>query len=166
MPSAATYSRLLRGLHVAALGLAIGPWLEALARQRLARRGDPPAQVVAAVDGKTARGAGEHMVGVFLAEVGLVLDYVPVGAKNNEVSAWRERLAGLAERYPWLDVLTFDAAYTDRSLALALGEEGLSGLFRIKTNQPETLRRLERLLSPLPKNRPHHEETEKGEATS
>jgi len=121
---------------------------------------------VAAVDGKTARGVGEHAVGLFLAEVGLALDHVPVGEKKNELSAWRERLAGLAERYPWIEVLTFDAAYADRSLALALGEEGLSGLFRIKANQPETLRRLERLLSPLPKNRPHHEETEKGETTS
>lgn len=166
MPSAATYSRLLRRLPAEALGLALGRWLEALARQRLARRAAPLAPVVAAVDGKTARGVGEHAVGLFLGEVGLVLDHAPVHEGTNELSAWRGRVAGLAERYPWLGVLTFDAAYADRSLAEALGEEGVSGLFRIRGNQPETLRRLERLFSPLPRKRPHHEETVKGGATS
>lgn len=166
MPSAATYSRLLAALPADALARALGPWLGslALARHQRRRRGGarPGPLRLAAVDGKSVGTTGEHMLGLFLADVGVALDMVPVDARRNEASTLLERLAPLLEKHPWLEALSFDAAYANRSLAAALGRAGLSGLFQIKRNQPETLRRLERFFHPLPKDRPDFETVEKG----
>jgi len=168
MPSASTYSRLLAVLPAAALAGALQQWLCAAASQRLPSREqagqelaasderveDDLAARTAAIDGKTARCMGEQFVNVFVGDLGSVLAQWPVEPERNELSTLRAHLPALLAAHPWLVCVTLDAGYADRSLAEALSEAGVGGLFQIKGNQPETLRRLERFFSLLPKSRP------------
>jgi hypothetical protein len=155
-PSQSTYSRLFEKLDVAALREVIVGWLASAAR---ARKG-----CAASVDGKALRATGDHFLHVFLQDYWLLVDLFEVGEKNNEHSAFERELDGLLQRYPWLSLLTFDAMFCQHKIAEKLIGNGKKAIFQVKENQPETLRRLERFFSPLPKEKPDHRSVEKKKA--
>lgn len=144
-PSQSTYHRLLAKLDLGSLRSALGEWLGALAAQR--------GVTAAAVDGKALRGTAKHVLHVFAQDFWRALDAFEVDEKKNEDSALRGELASLCERYPFLELFTFDAGFATRPFIEALGGQGRRGLFQIKGNQPEMLHKLERAFSKLPKDR-------------
>lgn len=152
-PSQSTYHRLLAKLDLASLRDALGMWLSRLAERRGAR--------VAAVDGKALRGSAAHVVHVFAQDFHTLLDLWEVEEKRSELSSTEGAIARLCERYPFLEIFTFDAGFASRPFAEALGGQGKRALFQIKENQRETLRRLERYFSKLPKGSPDWRTREK-----
>jgi len=145
-PSQSTYHRLLSKLALAPLRDALGSWLATMAQQRGARS--------AAIDGKALRKSAHHVLHVFAQDINQVLDLFEVGEKRNEDSALREQLACLCERYPFIEIFTLDAGFASRPLLEAVGGQGKRALFQVKGNQKETLHRLERWFSKLPKESP------------
>lgn len=144
-PSQSTYHRLLARLDLGSLRSVLGEWLGALAQQRGVR--------AAAVDGKALRGTAKHVLHVFAQDFWRALDAFEVDEKKNEDSGLRGELASLCGRYPFLELFTFDAAFATRPFIEALGGQGRRGLFQIKANQPELLRKLERAFAKLPRDR-------------
>lgn len=145
-PSQSTYHRLLSRLALGPLREALSAWLAALARRRGAN--------AAAVDGKALRKGARHVLHVFAQDIHQLLDLFEVGEKRNEDSALRGQLAALCERYPFIEIFTFDAGFASRPLLEALGGQGKRALFQVKGNQKETLYRLERWFAKLPKESP------------
>ena len=103
-----------------------------------------------AVDGKTSkqgRDAGGdpiHMLNVFTHELGLCLAQFPVtGGKPTEPQALKAALAELLEHYPFIQIFTGDALFTQRPLAAAILEAGRDFLFTVKDNQPNLLEALQ-----------------------
>lgn len=154
-PSQSTYHRLLSKLDLGPLRDALSAWLTQLARRRGAKS--------AAIDGKALRGSGRHVLHVFAQDIHQLLDLFEVDAKRNEDSALREELATLCERYPFIEIFTLDAGFASRPLLEALGGQGKRALFQVKGNQKETLYRLERWFSKLPKESPDVVTVEKKE---
>jgi hypothetical protein len=157
-PSQSTYHRLLSRLSLASLRDALGCWLRALASQRGAR--------AAAIDGKALRKGARHVLHVFAHDIHQLLDLFEVDAKRNEDSELRAQLSAICERYPFLEIFTFDAGFASRPLLEALGGRGRRALFQVKGNQPETLRRMERWFARLPKESPTLVTREKNEPLS
>lgn len=145
-PSQSTYHRLLSKLALGPLRDALSTWLMELARRRGAK--------AAAIDGKALRGTAHHVLHVFAQDVHQLLDLFEVDQKRNEDSALREQLGALCERYPFIEIFTLDAGFASRPLLEALGGQGKRALFQVKGNQKETLYRLERWFSKLPKTSP------------
>jgi len=140
-PSQSTFHRLLARLELSALRAALSEWLSALA----ARRG----ATAAAVDGKVMKGSARHILHVFAQDIGQLLDLFEVDDRRNEDSALREQVAAICERYPFLELFTFDAGFASRPLVEALGGQGKRALFQVKGNQKETLLRMRRWASKL-----------------
>lgn len=158
-PSQSTYTRLFGKLDAGLFLEALRGWFLALAEQRLAagRRGE----AAVAVDGKTARGTGEHVVYLFIQDYWLLLDLFEAGEKTNEFKAFEEKLSELIERYPFLMIFTMDALYAQHALAGALTHKGKKAIFQIKGNQKETFVVMKRLFDRLPRNSPDEESVEK-----
>lgn len=154
-PSQSTYSRLFQGLDFEAFQKALSRWLHGLVALRCQHK-----DAVLAVDGKSLRATGHHVLHLFVHDLWWLLDLKQVGEKQNELSAFREQLDQLLNNYPFLSLLTFDALFAQRDLAQTLTADGRRGLFQIKDNQSETLARLERWFYALPKAKPHHQTTE------
>lgn len=152
-PSQSTYSRLFEKLDIGALRQGVVEWLSAAVRAHK--------EGVACVDGKAMRGTQDHFLHVFLQDYWLLVDMYEVGGKNNEHSAFERELDALLKRHPWLTLLTFDAMFCQHKIAEKLVGNGKKAIFQVKENQPETLRRLERFFSPLPKEKPDHRSVEK-----
>lgn len=146
-PSQSTYHRLLSRLELGAVRQALGQWLSQLAAQRKVS--------AAAIDGKALRASARHVLHVFAQDFWRLLDLFEVDAKKNEDSALREEIATICERYPFLQIFTLDAGFASRPLIEALGGQGKRALFQVKGNQKETLQRLERWFSKLPKDSPN-----------
>jgi len=101
---------------------------------------------VVAVDGKTskqgrdAHGDPIHMLNVFTHDLGLCLAQFPVAeGKPTEPQALKAGLAELLEHYPFIQIFTADALFTQRPLAKVILESGRDFLFTVKDNQPDLL---------------------------
>jgi len=156
-PSQSTYTRLFQRLELAAFQQALARWLRDLAAGWAERQTGP---VAAAVDGKALRGSQHHLLHTFVQDLWLLLDLREVGEKQNEISAFRQQLAHMLERYPFISLFTFDALFAQHAIAKTLTAAGRRGLFQIKDNQRETLFRLERWFYALPKAEPDFETTD------
>ena len=108
-------------------------------------------QYVGSVDGKALWAGGKHVLSVFLHDVEQVVMHEEVGEKKNELSAFRDRLSGLLDRFPGLWLLCRDAMFADaqrrrsllrggecaacQTLCQLLNNRGRHWLFQIKANQ-------------------------------
>jgi predicted transposase YbfD/YdcC len=117
--------------------------------------GGQQSQLVA-IDGKTMRGTipkgkqrGVHLLSAYLAEEGVVLKQVEVGAKENEISAAPELIAGLDLKHK---VVCGDAMQTQRRLSVDILAKGGDYIWFLKDNQPTLLADVEQFFKPLPKS--------------
>ena len=142
-PSGPTLSRVLGSIGVEDLQRALSGWLVGLvdsARKRRACR-------IAAVDGKTSRATGVHVLNVFLHDVEQVVWQLPIAAKQNEISAFRGSLKELLETYPFLQIFTGDAMFAGAPLCSDLIENGRHYVFQIKADQKNLLEKMERVFA-------------------
>ena len=138
-PSVPTLSRVLGSVSIKDLQQALTHWLGGLVdsvRKRQACR-------VAAVDGKTSRAAGVHVLNVFLHQVQQVIWQLPIAAKQNEISALKQSLAELFAAYPFLQILTGDAMFTGEPLCAELIERGRHYVFQVKADQKNLPEKME-----------------------
>jgi DDE_Tnp_1-associated len=137
-PHATTISRALARFSLQQFRDAFAGWLVTLPKAAEA--------VVASADGKTskqghdAQGDPIHMLNVFAHELGLSLAQFPVtDGKPTEPQALKAGLAELLEHYPFLQLFTADALFTQRPLAQVILEARRDFLFAVKDNQPALL---------------------------
>lgn len=147
-PSVPTLSRVLGLVEPANLQRALALWLRQLIATRPHQRPGEEALAVISVDGKTSRAAGVHVLNVFLHDLELVLYQAPVENKQNEISAFKEALAGLLATYPFLGLVVGDAMFAGEPLCQLLIENGRHYLFQVKADQPTLLEKLELLFAP------------------
>lgn len=143
-PSVPTLSRVLGSVKISDLQQAFAAWFRGLVdserkRQRCA---------VAAVDGKTSRACGAHVLNVFLHDVRRVIWQAPVDEKANEISAFKTELDGLIAACPFLQILTGDAMFAGAPLCSALIENGRHYVFQVKADQRHLHEKLGLLFAP------------------
>jgi hypothetical protein len=134
-PSVPTLSRILGGIAPAELRAALLRFTRELAQGRQAELG------AVAIDGKTLRGVHEDDVPAqvlhsFAHEAALVLDQVALTSTRDEVAAAETWISTIAEQFPGLAVLTFDALYGDRDLCAAIVAQDYASLIRLKKTNP------------------------------
>lgn len=143
-PSVPTLSRVLGGVSPRQLQRALAEWFRGLVdSERLRRR-----CAVAAVDGKTSRACGAHVLNVFLHDLRQVIWQAPVEGKANEVTAFKAELEALLAAYPFLQILTGDAMFAGAPLCAALIEQGRHYVFQVKADQPHLHEKLGLLFAP------------------
>ena len=105
-----------------------------------------------AIDGKSLRGTieagqtrGVHLLAVYAAGRGVVLNQVDVLAKENEISTAPKVLAGVAVKGK---IVTGDAIFTQRDLSSQIREAGGHYLWKVKDNQATLRADIERLFGP------------------
>jgi hypothetical protein len=74
------------------------------------------------LDGKALRGADEHILSVFVGQIGQVAWQETVGTKENELSALERVIATVLEHYPAIRLWTGDAMFCHKTIARALVE--------------------------------------------
>jgi predicted transposase YbfD/YdcC len=135
-PSQPTLHRVLRNLDVDQLEAVLGPWLQqvrTLWNQHATRWLDG-----IAVDGKTLRGARRlgaadaHLVSAFCQRRGLTLGEVAVPDPTNELGAISPLLAQLTLAG---ETVTFDALFTQTTVARQVVQQGGAYLMMVKGNQ-------------------------------
>lgn len=142
-PSVPTLSRVLGSVAVSDLQRAVSRWLVGLVDSVRKRR----ACGVAAVDGKTSRATGVHVLNVFLHDVEQVVWQLPIAAKQNEISAFRGALKELLETFPFLRIFTGDAMFAGAPLCSEIIENGRHYVFQIKADQKNLLEKMERVFA-------------------
>ena len=102
-----------------------------------------------AVDGKTSKqfrladGGAIHMLNLFIHDLNLVLaQYSVKGDKTNESNCLKQHVEEFFEKYPFVQLLTGDAAFSNRPLMQVLKDLGKDYLFCVKSNQPTLLESL------------------------
>lgn len=140
-PSRATLTRVLGNVAVGALQEAFGRWFVGLVDSARKRR----ACGTAAVDGKSSRAAGVHVLNVFLHDVEQVVWQLPIAAKQNEISAFRGSLKEMLAAYPFLRIFTGDAMFAGAPLCSQLIQNGRHYIFQIKADQKNLLEKMERV---------------------
>lgn len=130
-PSVPTLSRVLGAVSIRDLQRALSRWFVGLVDSGRKRR----RSAVGAVDGKTSRASGVHVLSVFLHDVEQVIWQAPVGAKENEISTFKRALGELLETYPFLQILTGDALFAGEPLCSSLIGHGRHYVFQIKADQ-------------------------------
>lgn len=137
-PSVPTLSRILGGIAPADLRVALLGFTQELTQDR---RADLTA---VALDGKTLRGVHEddepaQVLHSFAQDAALVLDQVGLRSRREEVTAAATWIATVAEQFPGLAVLTFDALYGDQNLCAAIVAQDFAYLIRLKkTSSPSS----------------------------
>ena len=132
-PHATTISRALAGAPFVQLQEALLDWMTEVVSDQ---------ELQGAVDGKWAKpsqdvaGQPLAMVNVLAHDLKLCLAQWPLTEKRYEPGVLRERLAGLFERYPGLQLLTRDALYVEQDLCQAIVNHGRDYLVRVKGNRP------------------------------
>jgi hypothetical protein len=131
------------------------------------------ADVAVAVDGKTSKqghdinGDPIHMLNVFTHDLSLCLAQFPVtDGKPTEPQALKAGLAELLEHYPFIQIFTADALFTQRPLAKVILEVGRDFLFTVKDNQPDLLEALQTSFQDAESRPPDAETTDKKGAKS
>jgi hypothetical protein len=134
-PHATTYGRVATDFSVDEFRRALAQWLA---------RVMATTPVVAAVDGKTSKQAGDadgdaiHVLNVFAHEARVCLADWPVGdGKETEPEALKAHLDDLFALWPSLRVLTGDALFCQRPLARAIIDAGRDYVLAVKDNQPD-----------------------------
>jgi hypothetical protein len=129
--------------------------------------------IVVAVDGKTskqghdANGDPIPMLNVFTHDLSLCLAQFPVTeGKPTEPQALKAGLAELLEHYPFVQIFTADALFTQRPLAKVILEAGRDFLLTVKDNQPDLLEALRTSFHDAESRAPDAETTEKKGAKS
>lgn len=137
-PHATTISRAAAKFSLEQLRDAFARWVVSIA--------GPQAAVTVAVDGKTSKqghdadGEPIPMLNIFAHELGLCLAQFPVtGGKPTEPQALKHGLEELLDHYPFIQLFTGDALFTQRPLAQVLLGADRDFLFAVKDNQPELL---------------------------
>lgn len=138
-PSVPTLSRVLGSVSIKDLQQALKDWLGGLVNSERKRQ----ACRVAAVDGKTSRAAGVHVLNVFVHQVQQVIWQLPIAAKQNEISALKQSLGELFAAYPFLQILTGDAMFTGEPLCAELIAHGRHYVFQVKADQKHLLEKME-----------------------
>ncbi|NQU42577.1 transposase family protein, partial [bacterium] len=95
-PVTTTISTLLGALRISELQDALAEWLCDLFRSARSQRRN----AAAAVDGKTTRPSKVHVLNVFVLDLHQAIWQSAVDEKANEITALREAVATLFERYP------------------------------------------------------------------
>ncbi len=136
-PSVATLSRLLRGVSVGEVRMALVTFVRGLSQMREEESG----LAVVAADGKTVRAAWEngkqlHVLNLFAHNSALALDQVAVGHTAGEIEGTKDWLEQVAGQFPGLKVLTGDARLAERDLCQAIVGSYRDYVIRLKkTNQ-------------------------------
>lgn len=137
-PHATTISRAVAKFSLEQFRDAFARWLVSLPEATKA--------IVASADGKTskqghdAQGDPVHMLNIFAHDLGLSLAQFPVtDGKPTEPQALKAGLAELLEHYPFLQLFTADALFTQRPLAQVILDANRDFLFAVKDNQPTLL---------------------------
>lgn len=139
-PSQPTLHRALRHVDVASLERTVGTWLRQV-RAAWRRSADRWLDGIA-IDGKTLRGARRlgaedaYLLSAFCQRRGLVLGEVAVPDGTNELGALDALLAQLPLAG---ETLTFDALFTQWTVAERVGARGGAYLMVVKGNQPTLL---------------------------
>jgi len=135
VPVTTTLSDMLGALHVSDLQIAITEWFAGLfAAARV---------TVAAVDGKTSRASGVHVLNVFATDLQQAIWQADVDGKANEITVLRQILPALFEKYPFLQILTGDAMFAGNPLCSEIIQHGRHYLFQIRGNQGHLHEKLE-----------------------
>jgi len=141
--------RILAGIKPVELQEAMRGWVSDLLQSLQVR------QYVGSVDGKALRAGGKHVLSVFVHDVEQVVMHEEVGEKKNELSAFRNRLPWLLDRYPGLWLLCGDAMFANQTLCQLLNNRGRHWLFQIKANQGNLFEKLELYFSGIVHGVPH-----------
>ncbi|MGW3659870.1 ISAs1 family transposase [Streptomyces sp. NPDC005151] len=145
LPAATTVRRLLARIDGDALDRAVG---SRLADRRPAATGDADLRGLA-VDGKSLRGAAKaegrkiHLLAALEHTTGLVLSWLDVGEKTNEITCFQPLLDTVAELAQV--VVTSDAMHTQREHADYLLGRGAHYIAIVKGNQEKLRRQLKSL---------------------
>lgn len=142
-PSVPTLSRVLGAVSVNELQHAVGQWFAGLVNSARKRK----RCMAAAVDGKTSRASGVHVLNVFLHDVNQVVWQSPVDKKKNEITAFKEILDNLFKTYPFLRIVTGDAMFAGAPLCSSLIERGRHYVFQVKSDQPHLHEKMELLFA-------------------
>jgi hypothetical protein len=141
-PNATTFSRTLAKMPLSDLQQA----LTLLFRVLLAGED----HLTVAVDGKTSKqfhhadGHVIHMLNLFVQDFNVTLAEYSVNAdKTNEEACLRQYAKDFFTRYPFVQLLTGDAAFCTRPLLQVLEDIGKDYLFCVKKNQPVVFESLE-----------------------
>jgi len=164
-PHATTISRAVARYSLEQFRDAFARWLVTLPKASEA--------IVVSADGKTskqghdAQGDPVHMLNVFAHELGLSLAQFPVtGGKPTEPQALKAGLAELLEHYPFLQLFTADALFTQRPLAQVILDANRDFLFAVKENQPALLEAVQASFCEVTAQPPDVESKEKKKARS
>jgi hypothetical protein len=137
-PHATTISRAVAKFSLEQFRDAFARWVVSMAQ--------PLGPITVAADGKTskqghdANGEPVHMLNIFAHELNLCLAQFPVtGGKPTEPQTLKHALKELLEHYPFIQLFTADALFTQRPLAKVLMEVDRDYVFTVKDNQPDLL---------------------------
>jgi hypothetical protein len=134
-PATATLSAVLGALRVSDLQNAVTEWFaEIFAQARV---------TVAAVDGKTSRASGVHVLNLFATDVQQTIWQADVDEKASEITVLRKILPELFEKYPFLMILTGDALFAGNPLCSEIIQRGRHYLFQVKGDQRQLHEKLE-----------------------
>jgi hypothetical protein len=127
--------------------------------------------LTAAVDGKTSKqfrladGGAIHMLNLFIHDFNLVVaQYSVKGDKTNESNCLKQHAEEFFEKYPFVQLLTGDAAFSNRPLLQVLKDLGKDYLFCVKSNQPTILESLVQTFAAVVWEKQEPQKIEKKEA--
>jgi hypothetical protein len=138
-PVTTTLSTLLGCVRIGQLQEALAAWLCGLFHSARAQA----ANAAAAVDGKTSRASGVHVLNVFALDMRQAIWQCAVDEKANEITALRQTLGALFEKYPFLRILTGDALFAGNPLCSEIIGCGRHYLFQLKGDQKHLHEKLE-----------------------
>jgi hypothetical protein len=142
MPCANTYSYVLARLDSQQVNAHLAAWF--VRQMSHQREGEPDDQHVhLAIDGKALKSTGEqayggehpqqHLLHIYEAETGVVLQQIPIGSKTNEVGALKPFLTEVTCKGR---VITVDAAQSYHEMTRLVKRAGGEGILIIKDNTP------------------------------
>jgi hypothetical protein len=162
-PDATTLSRTLAKLSLCDFRQALTTFFQCLLAEQ--------SNLTVAADGKTSKqfhqadGNPIHLLNMFVHDLNLVLaEYAVHKDKTNEESCLRQHAEEFFEKYPFVQLLTGDAAFMTRPLLEVLDELGKDYLFCVKKNQPTVLESLVQTFADIEGKKPAAEKNEKKEA--
>ena len=162
-PSATTLSRSLAKLSLKDFQQALSNFFRSL----LAEQNN----LTVAVDGKTSKqfhrkgGGVIHLLNLFVHDFNLTIaEFSVKGDKTNEANCLKQHAEAFFEKYPFVQLLTGDAAFTTRPLLQVLQDLGKDYLFCVKNNQPTLLESMVQTFADVDWENPHFQRQEKKEA--
>jgi hypothetical protein len=130
IPDESAFRRVLRGINPGELREGLGNWLVDV---KLGQKGEKEGARQVAIDGKTIRGSGFHVVSAWIREHGLTLGQLTTEEKSNEIKAVA-KLLELVDAQG--DVVTADAMSCQKEIAKKPREKGADNVLAVKENQP------------------------------